>query len=166
MIRLKDSSWQSLKDYGRRLDYVCASTETLFQCQALKPREFWAYPKRGEWNRASVERFRAQTLIPVVVWKEVRDRWVEVFKTMSDTPNPSLGVAAILFAAERGFQDIRLVGFDNLLEPARFDYRKAGKGKVVTRHDWVAEHALLPKIVNEYGVRLWDGVTTSSPLAW
>ena len=64
-------------------------------------------------------------------------------------------MAAITYACEfLKPAEILLVGFDNLLDPARLDYHKANKGAWTSRHDWFAENKMLPLIEASYAVEV------------
>lgn len=137
---------------------MVASTETMATMLDYKtvPKVYWAQPKRGEWNKHLEEKFLQRAKAPLKILQGPFLRWNEIFKTLrtKDVPNFSVGVAAIIFLCEEDKQDvIRLVGFDNLLEP-KHDYYKANKGKWVSHHDWPAEKAMLPLIEQEYGVSI------------
>ena len=161
VFRLKDPSWQHQNrvDYGHRTDYMAASTETMLQmldCRA-KPLQYYAQPKRGSWNSTTEGSFRARTQIPLTIPIELHNQWNGVFKglTESPAPNHSLGMAAIVYAAfYLKPAEILLMGFDNLLDPARLDYFKANKGKWPSRHYWTAENKMLPMIETAYNVRI------------
>ena len=162
VMRLKNPSWQTEDDYGRRVDYMAASTETLpvMLDYKGKPKLYFGQPKRGSWNAVTEASFRSRTDIPLLIPIEVHRRWNAVFRELSELPagqcpNHSLGMAAITYACE--FikpARILLVGFDNLLEPARMEYHKADRGKWVTFHDFEAENRMLPMIEEAYGTEI------------
>jgi hypothetical protein len=159
VIRLKDPSWQAVEDYGKRVDYMASSTETLPIMLDYRriPKEYWAQPKKGKWSAVTEANFRSQAKAPLRIPLQLFLTWNAVFKSFhdGDVPNFSLGVFAIICAAEfLKPEEIRLVGFDNLLDPNKLDYHKANKGKWVTRHDWHAEKRMLPEIEKAYGVRI------------
>lgn len=138
---------------------MVASTETMLTMLDYKgvPKEYWAQPKRGTWNTHLQSKFEQRAKAPLKILQEPFLRWNEVFKTLrsKDVPNFSVGVAAIVFLCEQVRpSEIRLVGFDNLLDPKKNDYHKANKGKWVTHHDWNAENLMLPLIEAEYGVKI------------
>ena len=161
-MRLKCPTWQTEDDYGRRVDYMAASTETLPVMLDYKgrPKLYFGQPKRGSWNAATEASFRSRTDIPLLIPIEIHQRWNPIFRSLSglpagECPNHSLGMAAITYACEFITpQEILLVGFDNLLEPTRMEYHKADRGKWVTRHDWIAENRMLPIIEETYGVKI------------
>lgn len=159
VVRLKDPSWQDKKDYGERVDYMVASTETMLTMLDYKrvPKEYWAQPKRGTWNAHLQSKFEQRAKAPLRIFQELFLRWNDRFKELrsKDVPNFSVGVAAIVFLCDQVRpSEIRLVGFDNLLTPNVGDYFKANKGKWVTHHDWKAENQMLPLIEAEYGVKI------------
>lgn len=158
MVRLKNPSWQNKADYGERVDYMVASTETMCTMLDYKgvPKEYWAQPKRGDWNKHLESKFLQRAKAPLRILQEPFLRWNERFKELrsKDVPNFSVGVAAIVFLCEQVKPDqIRLVGFDNLLQDLPH-YDKADRGRWVTHHDWQAERKLLPLIESEYGVQI------------
>jgi hypothetical protein len=163
VVRMKDPSWQGKVDYGERLDYLCASTETMpamLDCKRM-PLEYWAQPKKGEWSKAVEAQFRGRAKAPLLIGEHIFAHWNAVFKQIQaelgreEVRNHSLGMFAITMAARQlGPAQIRLVGFDNLLNPMLMDYYKANRGKWVTRHDWLAERAMLPLVEKDYGVEI------------
>jgi hypothetical protein len=162
VVRMKDASWQSAEDYGSRVDYMASSTEILPVMLDYKrvPKEYWAQPKKGKWSAVTEANFRSRAKAPLRIPLQLFLTWNAVFKSFhdGDVPNFSLGVFAIICAAEfLKPEEIRLVGFDNLLDPNKLDYHKANKGKWPTRHDWHAEKRMLPEIEKAYGViiRAW-----------
>ena len=162
VIRLKNPEWQNVKDYGKRVDYLVSSTETLLVMLDYKrvPIEYWGQPKRGNWNSTTENTFKGRAKAPLKIPIDVHNRWNPVFRSLSDKtemecPNHSLGMAAITYACEfLKPEEILLLGFDNLLDPARLDYEKADKGKWPSRHDWFAENRMLPLIEKEYGLTI------------
>ena len=161
-MRLKNPSWQAEDDYGSRVDYMAASTETMpvMLDYKGKPKLYFGQPKRGSWNAATEANFRSRTTIPLLIPIDVHLRWNAVFRSLSELPagecpNHSLGMAAITYACEfLKPQEIRLVGFDNMLDPTRTEYHKADRGRWVTRHDWAAENRMLPMIEEAYGIAI------------
>jgi hypothetical protein len=162
VIRLKCPDWQDAKDYGKRVDYMVSSTETLPVMLDYKrvPLEYWGQPKKGTWSSITEARFRERAKAPLKIPIEIHNRWNPVFRSLSDKteqecPNHSLGMAAITYACELlRAEVVLLVGFDNLLDPARLDYHKAMKGAWPTRHDWTAENRMLPLIEKAFGVEI------------
>ena len=159
VVRLKEPSWQAPEDYGKRCDYMASSTETLpvMLDDRRVPKEYWGQPKKGTWNPATEASFRSRAQAPLAIPLQLFLTWNAIFKELSgdEVPNFSLGMFAIICAAEfLKPEEIRLVGFDNLLEPARLEYHKANKGRWVSRHDWKAENRMLPVIERECGVTI------------
>lgn len=159
VIRLKNPTWQTKEDYGRRLDYLCSSTETMPAMLDYKtvPKQYWAQPKRGKWSEITEARFRERAKAPLLIPLDIYMPWLEKFWTLrkEDTPNISVGLSAIIFASALLKPDtISLVGFDNLLNPHNMWYDKADRGRWVTRHEWHVENAMLPMVEAEYGVKV------------
>lgn len=167
VVRLKNPTWQLVEDYGKRLDYLCSSTETMpiMLDYHKAPLEYWAQPKRGNWAAAVEAAFRSRCKAPLRIPIDVHNRWNTAFRGLTqdrDCPNHSLGMAAITYACEFLKPDeIRLVGFDNLLNPELLEYHKSHLGRWPTRHDWHAEKAMLPLVSEAYGVKIaaWDTAT-------
>jgi len=160
---MKDPSWQKVADYGWKTDYICASTETLYKMldDMRRPREYWAQPKKGKWDRGQAKRFAAQAAAPLLILDEAFEKWNEVFHLAQAelghprVRNHSLGMFAITMATERlKPQTIRLVGFDNMLNPGLKEYWKADRGKWQTQHDWPAERLMLPVIEQTMNVKI------------
>lgn len=159
VMRLKNPSWQKPEDYGVRCDFMAASTETMMVMLEHKrvPERYFAQPKRGTWASSTEQSFRQRAQAPLTIPLDTFLRWNAVFKTLhgGEVPNFSIGVFGIICCAEfLGAKEIRLVGFDNLLNPERLEYHKADRGKWVTRHDWAAENRMIPEIENAYGVKV------------
>lgn len=160
VVRLKDPSWQFERphDFGSRLDYLCSSTETMPQMLDCRktPKEYWAQPKYGHYNKGTESQFlsraKAPLKIPLELFNEWNARYVEAGMTHR---NFSLGSAAIIFACEfLKPRTIFLAGFDNLMEPERLEYHKANRGKWVTHHDWKTENAMLKVVAGHYGTEI------------
>lgn len=158
---MKDPSWQKPEDYGKRLDYCAASTETMIGMLDHKriPIQYWAQPKKGSWNKHNESVFRTRAKVPLLIGTEVFEKWNGVFKALQkeleheEVRNHSLGMFSITMTAELLKPTIiLLVGFDNLLNPMRDEYWKANRGKWVSGHDWRAENAMLPIIEKECNV--------------
>ena len=162
VVRLKNPSWQNEGDYGTRCDYMAASCETLPVMLEYKkvPKEYWGQPKKGSWSKVTESNFRSKAKAPLTVQIDLHNKWNPVFLGLTDsdlnvTPNHSLGMAAITYAAELlKPEKIYLVGFDNMLNPDQLEYHKANVGKWVTRHDWHAENKMLPIITEQTGVEI------------
>jgi len=159
VVRLKDPSWQKPGDYGGRVDYMAASTETLGVMSDYRkvPKEYWGFPKKGTFNQNSVHAFESKAKAPVLI-KEF-PAWVEEFKKTTEVNNFSLGIFAVLCCLDMGCKSIHLVGFDNLLDPMRWEYHKANRGKWVSFHDWPAERKLLDRMMTHYEATWVSGMT-------
>lgn len=121
------------------------------------PKEYWAQPKRGTWSKSTEGRFLEKAKAPLKIPIDVYLPWLERFRKLrkQETPNPSLGLSSIIFAAHfLKPERILLVGFDNLLNPNSLWYDRADKGRWVTRHEWHVENAMLPMIEEEYGTTI------------
>lgn len=125
-----------------------------------RPKAYYCQPKKGSWNLEQEKAFRASTDIPLTIPLELFLEWNAIFKSLStpqvwgDTRNFSLGMFAIIVAANYVGEDIVLAAFDNLLNPTLTQYQKADRGVWVSRHDWAAEHRMLPLVEKAYGVRI------------
>lgn len=127
----------------------------MLECPVKPTVSYWAQPKKGTWSKITEAGFRQKATKPLVIPIEIYLPWLERFRSMrqEETPNFSVGLSAILFcAALLAPRQIRLIGFDNLLNPNLLDYHKADRGKWVTRHEWAVEHAMVPLIEKEYGI--------------
>jgi len=138
---------------------MASSTETLPVMLDYKrvPLCYWGQPKKGSWSPITETNFRSRAKAPPVIPLELFLKWNDVFKSLcaEDVRNFSVGMFAIVCACEfLKPAEIKLVGFDNMLEPERLDYFKANKGKWHTGHDWHAENKMLPLIEKEYGVAI------------
>lgn len=158
---MKDPSWQKSEDYGKRIDYCAASTETMLGMLDHKriPKQYWAQPKKGSWNKHNEGIFRTRAQAPLLIGSEIFEKWNGVFKALQtqlgneEVRNHSLGMFALTMTAELVKPEvIWLIGFDNLLNPMRLDYWKANRGKWVSGHDWRAENAMLPIVERECNV--------------
>ena len=167
VIRMKDPSWQSKEDYGKRMDYCCASTETMLGMldDRRTAKQYWAQPKKGQWNKHTEGIFRTRLQargvpkVELVIAEELFKRWNALFLRLNqereEVRNHSLGMFAITATAEfLKPQTILLVGFDNLMNPMKPDYWKANRGKWTSGHDWLAEHAMLSTIEKQYAVEI------------
>ena len=158
VVRLKDPSWQTQRDYGKKMDYCCASTETMMQMlhDHRIPKQYWAQPKKGEYNKRLEENFnrsgKAPLLIPLELFNDWNRKYVDGGMSCR---NFSVGTAAIVYSLELlGEKDIKLAGFDNLLDPSKLDYWKAQRGKWVSHHDWNTEHKMLDVLRDHYKARI------------
>ena len=164
VVRMKDPRWQGEFDYGVRLDYLSASTE-IMNCMWLDkrtPKEYWAMPKKGFWDKAAEQMFREKTRgrANLLILEEPFYTWNKKYLEMRPDPNAekgfrnfSLGTFTILTVLDRLKPDkVLLVGFDNLLEPGLWEYHKADRGQWITLHDWETENKLLPLFSEHYGI--------------
>lgn len=166
VMRLKNPMWQfaNHSDYGKRMDYMVASCETMMamlECAKKPAVAYFAQPKKGFWNKQTEDQFNARSPDKrVQVQIGLHNKWNEVFKsfrTDEDCPNHSLGMAAITYACEIVKPDrIDLVGFDNLLNPTLPAYYKVERGKWHSRHDWPAEHKMLDVLRAEFGIEIGE----------
>ena len=127
VIRLKNPSWQGKDDYGSRCDYMVASCETLpvMLDYFRVPLEYWGQPKKGDWSKVTEANFRARAKAPLKIHIDLHKKWNGIFRDLTtlDVRNHSVGVAAITYAAEiLKPEEIRLIGFDNLLNPELIEY--------------------------------------------
>ena len=154
VVRLKDPSWQVDKDYGKRMDYCCASTETMQQMlhDRRVPKQYWAQPKKGEYNKRLEEHFNRTAKAPLVIPLQLFNEWNERYKEHGmSCRNFSVGTAAIIYSLDLlGEKVVKLGGFDNLLDPAKLEYWKAQRGKWVSHHDWYTEHKMLQVVAEHY----------------
>lgn len=164
VVRLKDPSWylEHRDDYGKRTDYMAASTETLpvmLDCKAV-PIEYWGQPKRGKWSPVTEAKFRERAKAPLRIHLDVHEHWNPLFRSLTGTtqaecPNHSLGMAAITYVCELlKPETVLLVGFDNMLKPNQLEYHKANRGRHPSRHDWFAEHNMLERVAKHYNVTI------------
>lgn len=109
---------------------------------AVKPKEYWSFPKRLKASGRGREDLNLAT------------RWVEEFRGLWDhgVPNFCIGVSAYLYACHWLHpKEVILVGFDNFFDPS-LEYVKANVGKWRTGHDWKAERMIADRISEHYGI--------------
>lgn len=137
VVRLKDAPRPDPADWGRRIDYQCASTP-------LWPHlgvETWVLP-----NRKEIGRYECCANVRVA-----GEKWWEYFDVFYPTYKMSTGLRAIFCAAEfLKPEEICLVGFDKLMNPAS-EYAK-WKGPSTYLHDAWAEH----RAAFQLGIRLFE----------
>lgn len=177
VVRMKDPHWQKREDYGKRTDAMVSSTEIMMSMLDWQqvPKEYWAQPKKGRWAAETESRFRARAKAPLRIPLEKFCEWNSVFRSLTEreVPNFSTGMAAIIFTLEYGrglfdFDEIVLAGFDTLCNPD-IPYEKAMKGKWATGHDWLAEHRMITRVIDVYGVpirRLNAKKKAVEPVSW
>ncbi len=83
VIRLKNPSWQEPEDYGKRVDYMVSSTETMpvMLDYQRKPKEYWAQPKRGKWAVSIAASFCSRTKAPLRIPLDIHNKWNGDFLT-------------------------------------------------------------------------------------
>lgn len=158
VVRLKLPTWETKADHGVRCDFMCASTETMMAMldHPRKPRQYWAQPKKGSYSKHTEARFLERASAPLHIPLDLFLLWNAKYlaQGMKHT-NFSVGSAAILFALDlTAHREILLAGFDNLLNPGLLDYRKAGRGKWRSDHDWQAENTMLDALRKHYGAEI------------
>lgn len=161
VVRLKGSgSVIETPDYGSRTDAVCASTEVMGNFFKIEANEYWAYPKKGHFDAQSVIQAITKLEKPVMIPLEYCNYWNLRFRQMGAChPNVSTGMAAILIAIKRWSpKEIRLLGFDSLLNPKipfdrNFAIPRTGAGPY-PNHDWENENRLLNVLSNVYKVNI------------
>lgn len=166
VIRLKNcytllAEWN---DYGRKTDVMCSSTEVLPTIAKVKAREYWGYPKKGDYNKASVKWLERHVSGRVKVPLDVCNLWNRFFRSMgAQHPNVSTGVGALIIALElRRPKAVTLAGFDKIWEPHTEGYRSTvptpwnNGGHSDTGHDWAAEHVLLQSLADYYNAGILD----------
>ncbi len=159
VVRLKGSgSVLGNKDYGHRVDAVCASTEIMGTFFKIPASEFWAYPKKGTFNPSMVVNVLTRLEKPVMLPLYHCNYWNKRFRQMGVChDNVSTGMAAILIAIHRWCpKEIVLAGFDTLMNPeVNFDRNmeipRSGEGSY-PNHDWKKENELLTVLSNVYKV--------------
>jgi hypothetical protein len=155
VVRLKNCSMllAERRDYGRKTDVMCSSTEVLHHLYKVKAKEYWGYPKKGFYNENAVTWLaRKVDYAPIHVPLDLCNFWNLFFQEMGARhPNVSTGTAALIIALDRLPVDtVYLAGFDNVLNPAIQGYKSTvptafnGGGNHDTGHDWATEHRLLP----------------------
>lgn len=159
VVRLKGShTVLNNPDYGKRVDVLCASTEIMPTFLEMNASEYWAYPKKGEFDGYKAIKIIAKLGKPVMIPFELSNHWNQIFRKMGGQhPNVSTGMAAIIFSCHRFKEDIKLYGFDTLMDPSKSFTRnpeipRSGHGYI--DHDWETEHKLLSKIEEVYEVKI------------
>lgn len=148
-------------DYGKRTDYLCASTEvpgTLLVPDDIKAqiKAFVGYPKYGFYNEHAVESMQTALERDIVVPINLCNYWNDRFRKLGGThPNVSVGMAGlIVLAHELRPQEVVLAGMDAILNPAggfkRIDTVPRTGAGVFPDHDWWIERALLDALATEY----------------
>lgn len=161
VVRLKGSSTViGSKDYGSKVDALCASTEIMGTFFKVDAPEYWAYPKKGSFDQNVFIQVITELEKPVLVPLRHCNFWNRRFVQLGAThPNVSTGMAAILISILRWNPSlIVLAGFDTMLNPEiEFDRNDeipvSGLGRLAG-HDWQKENLLLKIISNVYKVSI------------
>lgn len=177
VIRLKNCRMLLLEPhfYGSKKDVLCSSTEVLPVIIKLKAKEYWGYPKKGEYNKQNVvwaerqlTRYGKDAGKSIYIPLDICNMWNNVFRELGGNhPNVSTGVGALIIALDK-FQGklkddtIWLAGFDKVWNPGTEGYESTvpspfnDGGKKDTGHDWKKEHELLGYLATGYQVRIAD----------
>lgn len=166
IVRLKNCAMLLAEphDYGKRTDAICSSTEVLPVIAKVKAREYWGYPKNGEFSLKRVRWLKrhVEATAKVIVPIEPCNLWNAFFREMgAKHPNVSTGLGALICALHlKKPQKVYLAGFDKVLDPTIPGYQctvptpfNAG-GTKDTGHDWPAEKQLLDYLAEHYKVKL------------
>lgn len=151
------------RDYGKRTDAMCSSTEILPLLRKVKASEYWGYPKKGDYTPKRVtwlERHVGKGKVKVPL--EVCNLWNSAFLELGGKhPNVSTGMGAVVIALELKRPEILyLAGFDNVVNPSIEGYRCTvptlfnANGTKSTGHDWATENKLLPYLATHYNVKI------------
>lgn len=161
VVRLKGSHkvlWTD--DFGSRVDALCASTEIMGTFFKMDAPEYWAYPKRGYFNKATAVSVITKLQQPLMIPLGFINTWNSRFRQMgAKHPNVSTGMAAILIAIHRWKpEEVVLAGFDTMLDPGLKFSRcegvpRSGVGEFPD-HDWEKENELLTMLEETYNMRI------------
>lgn len=152
------------RDFGKRVDYMCSSTEVMLGMLGLKPKEYWCYPKRGRWNKEVELQMKLKADAPYVIPLDLCEKWNVWFrsqKTMREheIPNYSTGMAAIIIALDRLRPNkLILAGFDSLLNP-KIPYTSTLSDRSYKNqigHDWEIENRMLTLLSEEFNCEIKD----------
>lgn len=166
VVRLKNCSMLLAQphDYGKKTDAMCSSTEVLTLLAKVRAKEYWGYPKKGDYIQKRVRWLQrhvgqsAKIHIPL----EVCNLWNAAFLELGGQhPNVSTGMGAAIIALHlKRPETLFLAGFDNVLAPKTDGYKctvptlyNAG-GTKSTGHDWRKEHELLPYLATHFRVKI------------
>lgn len=167
VVRLKNSYMLLAEphDFGRKTDVMCSSTEVLPTLTKVKAKEYWGYPKKGEYNKKAVmwlqrEVEPARVFVPL----EECNLWNAAFLELGGRhPNVSTGLGALVIAlSRRRPRVIHLAGFDKVWEPEIEGYKSTvptpwnDGGNKDTGHDWSTEKKLLGYLATHFQVRIED----------
>lgn len=145
-------------DYGRKTDVMCSSTEVLPTIAKVRAKEYWCYPKKGDYNRANVNWLQRRVAGRVKVPLDACNLWNEAFRGLgAKHPNVSTGIAALICALHyRRPLVVHLAGFDKVWNPKTEGYESTvptpfnDGGKKDTGHDWAKERELLGYLATAY----------------
>ena len=162
VVRLKNCSMLLAEphDYGTKTDAMCSSTEVLPVIAKIKAKEYWGYPKKGEFSPKRVKWLKrhVEQTAKVIVPLEVCNLWNAFFQEMGGRhPCVSTGMAAAIIALDiKKPEKLLLAGFDKVLDPSLPGYQctvptpfNAG-GTKDTGHDWEKERELLNYLAAHY----------------
>lgn len=161
VVRLKGTkNALDTKDFGSKIDALCASTEVMGLFFDVDAEEYWAYPKNGDFSINPAIDVIVKLQKPVMIPLDWCNKWNNRFRKSGATfPNVSTGMAAILIAIHRWHpKEISLAGFDTLLSPEI----KFSRTTVVPRtgvgafpaHDWEKEHEFLDILRIEFDMKI------------
>jgi len=168
VVRLKNCRMllAEREDYGRRTDAMCSSTEVLPHICKVEVKEYWGYPKRGDYIPRRVKWLKrhissqAKVHIPV----EACNLWNAAFLELGGKhSNLSTGLGAAVIALElKRPKVLILAGFDNVWDPKIQGYASTVPtvfnegGTKDTGHDWETERKLLPYLASHYKAEIRD----------
>jgi len=149
-------------DYGRKTDVMCSSTEVLPTIAKVKAKEYWGYPKRGEYNKAAISWLQRNVSGRVRVPLEPCLLWNSAFVELGGQhPNVSTGMGAVIIALHlRRPEVLTLAGFDKVWRPETEGYQSTvptpwnDGGTKDTGHDWRTERELLGFLATHYQTRI------------
>jgi len=167
VVRLKGSNTVlGSDDFGFKVDALVASTEIMGTFFKMDSPEYWAYPKKGDFDAYKVMHSIVGLQKPVLLALSLCNTWNSRFRQLSMNlhneivhPNFSTGMAAIVIACHRWNPDeIKLFGFDTLTNPKIPFVRHAGIPRsgigAIPNHDWETEHELLKTIEKTYNCKI------------
>jgi hypothetical protein len=168
VVRLKNCSMLLAErhDYGSKTTVMCSSTEVLHHLPKIEAKEYWGYPKKGDFSESRVTWLKRH--VPqnskVHVPLDVCNLWNAAFLELGGQhPNVSTGMGAVIIALQlKRPKKLFLAGFDNVLHPNTEGYRSTvatefnQNGTVDTGHDWLTENKLIPFLATAYGTEIMD----------
>ncbi len=168
VVRLKNCSMLLAErmDYGSRTTVMCSSTEVLHHLPKIEAREYWGYPKKGDYSESRVTWLkrhiseRAKVHVPL----DICNLWNAAFLELGGQhPNVSTGMGAVIIALHlKRPRKLYLAGFDNVIHPEIQGYNSTvatefnAGGTVSTGHDWITENKMLPFLATAYGAEIRD----------